>query len=157
MPYCKKCGKELRPEADYCPACRTPTGEIELFLASWGERFLAFIIDSVLVSVVVGVFPWPRTWTPINFPFLNFGVTNIFLFLYWSYLEGTSGKSFGKRVMNIRVVDLKGKSIEINQSIYQAIGKAFLAPIDVIIGLILYPGRRQRLFNNLSYMVVVKE
>ena len=157
MPYCKKCGKELEQEAEYCPTCGTPTRTIELVLASWGERFVAFIIDSILVSVIVGILPWPRSFTPIDFPFFDFGITNIFLFLYWSYLEGTSGQSFGKRVMNITVVGLKGRKIDINQSIYQALGKAFLTPIDVIIGLILYPGRRQRLFNNLSDTVVIKE
>lgn len=157
MPYCKKCGKELRPEAEYCPNCGTPTRYIELVLASWGERFIAFIIDSILVSVIIGILPWPRAWTPIDLPFFDFGITNIFLFLYWSYLEGTTGQSLGKRIMNIRVVDLKGKSININQSIYQSLGKAFLTPIDVIIGLILHPGRRQRFFNNLSDTIVIKE
>lgn len=126
-------------------------------LASWGERFVAFIIDSILVSVIIGILPWPRAWTPIDLPFFDFGITNIFLFLYWSYLEGTTGQSFGKRIMKIRVVDLKGRSININQSIYQSLGKAFLTPIDIIIGLILYPGRRQRLFNNLSDTIVIKE
>lgn len=157
MVYCKHCGKELTPEAEYCPACGAPTRHVELVLASWGERFLAFLIDSVLVGATVGLLSLPRRWAPINFPLVNLGVTNMFLFLYWSYLEGTRGQSLGKRVLRIRVVDVAGDAVNLNQGMYQALGKAFLAPIDVVIGLIMYPRSRQRLFNNLSGTLVVKE
>ncbi len=157
MVFCKKCGNELNPESEYCPVCGTPTKEVELELASWVERFVAFLIDSIIVSVVVGIFPWPRYWKPIDFPFLDLGITNIFLFLYWTYFEGTFGQGFGKSLMRIRVVDLIGRPVRFNQSMYQAIGKSFLTPVDVLIGWILYPGRRQRLFNNLSDTIVVRE
>ena len=157
MVYCKECGKELSPDAEYCTACGTPTRNSELILASWGERFVAFLIDSILVGAVVGIFVWPRHWTSIDVPFLDLGINNMFLFLYWAYLEGTTGQSLGKKVMKIKVVEVNGHPIDVSKSIYQAIGKAFLIPIDVILGWIMYPDNQQRLFNHLSDTIVVKE
>jgi len=59
--------------------------------------------------------------------------------------------------MKIRVTDLRGEPIDMSRSMYQAVGKAFLMPLDVIIGWLLYPDRQQRLFNYLSGTIVVKE
>jgi len=42
------------------------------------------------------------------------------------------------------------------QAAIESIGKAFLLPLDCIIGWILYPSRRQRLFNYLSDTIVVR-
>jgi len=108
------------------------------------------------VGIVAGMFAWPLRWHD-PFPFLNIGVNSVFLFLYWAYLEGTEGQSLGKRAMKIRVVDLRGEPIDMSRSMYQAVGKAFLMPLDVIVGWLLYPDKQQRLFNHLSGTIVVKE
>jgi hypothetical protein len=36
------------------------------------------------------------------------------------------------------------------------VGKAFLLPLDLILGWVMYPSTQQRLFNNLSKTVVLK-
>jgi hypothetical protein len=36
------------------------------------------------------------------------------------------------------------------------VGKAFLLPLDLLLGWILYPRRRQRLFNHISETIVIK-
>ena len=79
------------------------------------------------------------------------------LFLYWAFLEGTQGQSLGKKVMHIKVVDLRGGAIDMGKSLYQAIGKAFLLPLDLILGWLMYSEKQQRLFNYLSGTLVVKE
>jgi len=79
MPYCKKCGNELPEAAKYCPACGTSTSTEEtpavstvqvdstvsdvfgVKLALWGERFVAWLIDAIIIGVVVGIlglFAW---------------------------------------------------------------------------------------------------
>ena len=133
MVYCKSCGKEIADDAEFCPACGARQNVSELTLATWGERFLAYLIDAILVGMVAGIIT-PSYWTPTHIPFMALGVNNVLLFLYWAYLEGTSGQSLGKKVMRIKVVDLKGGAIDMGKSMYQAIGKAFLLPLDVIIG-----------------------
>jgi uncharacterized RDD family membrane protein YckC len=94
---------------------------------------------------------------PQNYGLIHLGLSEVLLFLYWTYLEGTNGQSLGKRALGIKVVDLYGDQIDIGTSMYQAIGKAFLGPLDLIIGWILYPEKQQRLFNNLSRTIVTKQ
>lgn len=156
MVYCKSCGKEIADDAEFCPACGAKQNVSELVLATWGERFLAFIIDAILVGMVAGIIR-PMYWAPAHMPFIDLGVSNVLLFLYWAFLEGTQGQSLGKKVMHIKVVDLQGGAIDMSKSLYQAIGKAFLLPLDVIIGWLMYSEKQQRLFNYLSGTIVVKE
>ena len=155
--YCKKCGKEIADDIEYCPGCGAAINVSELELASIGERFLAFIIDSVLVGFVVGVVFWPGNLISPHVPFLDLGFRNMALFLYWTYTEGTTGQSLGKKIMKIKVTDLQGEPIDMSRSLYQAIGKAFLLPLDAIVGLMMYQDREQRLFNHLSETIVVRE
>ncbi len=155
--YCKKCGKEIADDIEYCPGCGAAINVSELELASIGERFLAFIIDSVLVGFVVGVVFWPGYLISPNVPFLDLGFRNMALFLYWTYTEGTMGQSLGKKIMKIKVTDLQGEPIDMSRSLYQAIGKAFLLPLDAIVGLMMYQDKEQRLFNHLSETIVVRE
>ena len=155
--YCKKCGREISEEADYCPKCGTPQNVSELMLASTGERILAYIIDGILIGFVVSAFSFPGMFMPLHTPFLNLSLNSVALFLYWGYTEGTTGQSIGKKVMNIKVTDLNGEPIDTSTSMYQSFGKAFLLPIDLIIGLIAYSDKEQRLFNHLSGTIVVKE
>jgi uncharacterized RDD family membrane protein YckC len=155
--YCKKCGKEIADDIEYCPGCGAAINVSELELASIGERFLAFIIDSVLVGFVVGVVFWPGNLISPHVPFLDLGFRNMALFLYWTYTEGTTGQSLGKKIMKIKVTDLQGDPIDMSRSLYQAIGKAFLLPLDAIVGLMMYQDKEQRLFNHLSETIVVRE
>lgn len=155
--YCKKCGKEISEEAEYCPGCGTVLNVSELVLASSGQRILAWIIDGIIVGFVVNVIAWPTLFMPIHAPFLNISLNSVALFLYWAYTEGTTGQSIGKKVMKIKVADLNGETIDMNTSMYQAFGKAFLLPLDLLIGLIMYQDKDQRLFNHLSGTIVVEQ
>ena len=154
--YCKKCGNEVSEEAEYCPKCGAALKVSELILATTGERILAWFIDSIIIGFVVSALAFPGMFIPGHMPFLNMSVSSIALFLYWSYTEGTTGQSIGKKVMKIKVTDLGGEPIDMSTSMYQAFGKAFLLPLDAIIGLIAYQDKEQRLFNHLSGTIVVK-
>ena len=155
--YCKKCGNETSEGAEYCTRCGYALNVSEIVLAGTGERILAYIIDGIIIGFVVSAIAWPGMFTPFHAPFLNLSLNSIALFLYWAYTEGTSGQSIGKKVMKIRVTDLNGEGIGMNTSMYQALGKAFLLPLDVIIGLLMYQDKDQRLFNHLSGTIVVRE
>jgi len=178
MPYCQKCGNELPEGAKFCPVCGTavtagevpaasaaPTAPVAaemsgLRLASWGERFVAWLIDAVIVGVVAGILglfvslSWWSAW-PSWIPFFNFN--GVFLFLYWLFMDGSYGQSFGKMVMRIKVTRLNGSQIGMGNAAVESIGKAFLLPLDCILGWILYPKRRQRIFNYISETIVIRE
>ncbi len=183
MANCKNCGFELPEGAVYCPKCGTavvkeepvvmatpqPEAVPSLHLAFWWERFVAWLIDVVIVGAfiwIIGLFaslagtPFSFTVTPglpswISF-FISFNLEGVFRFLYWMFMEGSSGQSFGKIVMRLKVVRTDGSPINMGSAAVESAGKAFFLPLDLLIGWILYTRRRQRIFNYLSQTVVVK-
>ncbi len=178
MPYCKNCGNEIQPDAKFCPRCGTPVEASQqatpsaeaspmmprLEIAFWGERFLAWLIDVVLLGIFVGIlglvtwFAWePFGFWPSWFPLFNFGSGGLIYFLYWTLLEGSYGQSLGKMIMHLRVTRIDGGRIGIANAALESVGKAFLLILDVLIGWALYPRRRQRIFNYLSETIVIRE
>lgn len=167
MPHCTSCGAKLPGGATYCPQCgKTIESTAQQNLASWGTRFVAWLIDIIILGIILGsiklvtFIAWPSfSWAP-NFvrwiPFVDFGMDNVVYFLYWMLMEGVYGQSIGKMILGTKVTQLNGNPANIAQTAIQSIGKAFLLPIDCIIGWILYPRNRQRLFNYLSETIVVK-
>jgi len=167
MPYCKNCGNEMSEEATYCPKCGTPVkSTARLDLANWGERFVAWLIDVVILAIVITPIRlllaagWPSftlaTGFPTWIPFVDFGLSNFIHFLYWMIMEGAYGQSFGKMIMRIKVTRLDGKPTDIARAAIESIGKAFLLPLDCLLGWLLYPRKRQRIFNYLSETVVMR-
>jgi uncharacterized RDD family membrane protein YckC len=77
-------------------------------------------------------------------------------FGYWTYFEYTSGQSIGKRVLKIKTVNLSGNRIDIKNAAVESFGKAFLLPIDVILGWIFTNNKRQRIFSRISNTIVIK-
>jgi hypothetical protein len=51
---------------------------------------------------------------------------------------------------------LDGSEIGMGNAAVESLGKAFLLPLDCILGWFLYPKRRQRIFNYLSQTIVIK-
>lgn len=167
MPYCKKCGSELPEGAAYCQKCGTQTESVvTLRLANWGERFVAWLIDMVILSLAIAPlkafvqFAWPSfVWAPslpFWLPFVDFGLSNVVYFVYWMMMEGALGQSFGKMIMKTRVTRVDGAQIDLGQAAIESAGKAFLLPLDCLLGWLLYPSKDQRLFNHLSETIVIK-
>ncbi len=176
MPYCKKCGNELSADAKFCPKCGTPV-EVAyaapvapgsgLRLALWGERFVAWLIDAIILGIILGAlslftwfsvgnFTWWANW-PGWVPFFNFNVGGVIYFVYWMLMDGAYGQSLGKMVMHLRVTRLDGNSINMGQAALESAGKAFFLPLDVLLGWIFYPRRKQRIFSYLAETVVIRE
>jgi uncharacterized RDD family membrane protein YckC len=167
MVHCRNCGNELPEDATYCPKCGAPAQKgPELELALWGERFIAWLIDVIIIGVIIGIvrllawISWPGyPWVPVVppwIPFFDFGLSNVVYFLYWMLMEGVYGQSIGKIFMGIRVARMDGNSAGLDRAALESVGKAFLLPIDLILGWVFYPRRRQRIFNYLSQTIVLR-
>lgn len=157
MPYCEKCGNEFKDGAAYCQSCGSPTSETGLIdLATWGQRIIALILDGILLSIILGFLRLPGYYVHSNIP-ISLGVNNILEFLYFMFMDYYWGQSLGKMIMNLRVTKYGGMPLTITDAAIEAFGKAFLLPIDFIIGVILYKDNNQRLFNYLSDTVVIQE
>src|SRR2546421_12708156 len=70
--------------------------------ASFGRRFVAVLIDGILLGIVSGII------SAINRN-LGYGVETLLSLAYFTYLEGSSsGQTIGKKAMGIRVIDFAG-------------------------------------------------
>ena len=138
--------------------------EKTLHLGMWSTRFWAWLIDFILVilflNFVRGLFEpfWIiplyldiQRWEPFAFGFQTF-----FFFAYWMVMEGFRGQSIGKMVMNLRVVNRDGTRINYTTAAIESFGKAFLLPLDCLIGWLGMPGTKLRVFNRISNTIVIK-
>ncbi len=144
----------------------------QIILANWGDRLLAWIVDFILVSIALAVlftaitipiwfFQYDDEMTAArayqNIQPLHYIISSLAFLGYWTYFESTSGQSIGKRLLKIKTIDLSGDNkIDIRTAAIESFGKAFLLPIDVILGLIFTNNKRQRIFNRLSNTIVIK-
>lgn len=185
MLYCKNCGNELPEEARFCPKCGTavaieetaptfappvaPAAPEGLKLAFWWERFVAWLIDVVLVGIVTSIlglfsllgglsnnFTLVPGWSGWLTFFFSFNLNGVILFLYWMLMEGMYGQSLGKMMMRIKVTRLDGSPVGVTHAVVESVGKAFFLPLDLLLGWLMYTRRRQRIFNYLSGTIVIK-
>ena len=145
--------------------------ESKITLAKWRHRFLAWLVDvvivtSIIASVTFGFPDGPAAEEMAKGPDIEFepperlevfamAQTAVF-WAYWAILESRNGQSVGKIVLRIRTVDLNGGRIGVRDSLIQSFGKSVLLPIDFIGGLIFTGKNRQRLFNKVSDTIVIR-
>ena len=178
MGHCTNCGVELPEGAGFCPKCGTTVAKVEgptvvapvsapiagePVIATWGERFVAWLIDVLIVGAVAWIIGAVAGFTgnlipgwPSWIPFFSLNLTGVLQFFYWMLMEGAYGQSFGKMVMKLKVTMLDGKPANMGQSAIQSLGKAFILFIDVLLGFFLFNKKRQRVFNYLSRTIVVR-
>ena len=132
-----------------------------LYIAAWDDRFLAWLLDVLLVGAVLsalggaaGVFSLLTGSLSVTTPATGFN--GLGLFVYWTALEGRQGQSVGKMVMDIAVTDERGGDIDYGTAAIESFGKAFLLPIDVLVGWLAYETEGLRLFNKLSSTIVIE-
>jgi uncharacterized RDD family membrane protein YckC len=141
----------------------------EIILARWTERFVAWLIDFVIVSIGLAVLfvllsiPFWMYYAPedVDERFrgpqsYHYLISSLVFFLYWTYFESRTGQSLGKKVMNLKTTNLDGTVAQGKKVALAAFGKAFLLPFDVILGWIFTNERRQRIFNRASNTIVIK-
>ena len=157
---------EEAPVQEPVPVLSVPGGTPEktLYLGKWSTRFFAWLIDFILVilflNIVRGIFEpfWklPLLWDFRNWEFFAIWFETFFFFAYWTAMEGFRGQSIGKMVMNLRVVNRDGTRINYTTAAIESFGKAFLLPLDCLIGWFGMPGTKLRVFNRISNTIVIK-
>jgi uncharacterized RDD family membrane protein YckC len=185
MVFCQYCGKAVPEGASFCPACGKPvaTGQAPSpatqspaamsgarpNLATEGDRIVAVIIDTVIVfiaslviliplAIVVGFFSF---FGPFGFLFgLPILFTWLLWLLYFTYFESTSGQTFGKQIMNIRVVDESTlQRLDFGRSLVRNILRIIdWLPLFYLIGFLLIATnqKKQRIGDLAARSMVVK-
>jgi len=138
--------------------------QTELLLARWSHRFVAWLIDFIIISIISGAII-SASVGPVNVELesdmfwatsTNYIPTSLIFFGYWIILEYKTGQTIGKKILNLKTAGMDGKRPELIGIVLGSFGKSFLLPIDVVLGWIFTNDKRQRIFNRLGNTIVIK-
>ena len=136
----------------------------KITLAKWTDRFFAWLIDFIIISSISTMIIF-LSFGSMYYEFDEGGLwaentqyipASILFFVYWVVLEYKTGQTIGKKILNLKVIDIRGGKPKLSGVLLSCFGKSFLLPFDVILGLILTNEKRQRIFNKLGDTVIVK-
>ena len=137
-------------------------GSSKIILAKWKDRFFAWIVDFVIISIIsTSIFFLSFLYLNHNFEdfVTNDGMyipTSIMFFSYWIILEYKTGQTIGKKMFNLKITNNFGEKPSLIGVILSSFGKSFILPIDIILGWILTNEKRQRIFNKLGNTLIIK-
>jgi uncharacterized RDD family membrane protein YckC len=125
-------------------------------LADTGKRVIAYIIDAIIVGIVVALIIGIAE--VIDFPeWLQALVSIVLAYGYFIYMEGTTGPTIGKRIMNIRVISESGSPITMGESavrnILRIVDMLFVGLVGLI--LIIFTQKKQRVGDMAARTVVI--
>ena len=142
-----------------------PNQQKEITLARWSTRFWAWLVDFIIVVVATEII-FSIAYAPLAFNqgiqqnpaagALKYAVQSLLFFAYWTYFESNTGRSIGKKLLKIKTTDLAGNIADVKSVAIQSFGKAFLLPIDVLLGWIFTNEKRQRLFSKAANTIVIR-
>lgn len=124
----------------------------EYRLADVGDRFIALIIDTMIVSVISGIGAVGGREGGFLLGLL------IGVGYQWFFLTQNNGQTFGKKLMHLRVVKLNGEPISATDAILRYVGyhiNSFVMGLGWVWA--LFDGRNQGWHDKLVGTVVVKD
>ncbi|OLS19618.1 MAG: hypothetical protein HeimC3_44530 [Candidatus Heimdallarchaeota archaeon LC_3] len=139
-------------------------------IADWWTRFWAWLIDIIIINMIIESFRWTLIAFTSNWGFITdsfffsvgFSINGLAMLIYFTYAEGNYGTTLGKQALGLVVIKENGEKSTFGESAISAVGKAFLLPIDIIVGYFMQDppvGQRiplnQRLFQRISKNVTV--
>jgi uncharacterized RDD family membrane protein YckC len=185
--HCPKCGTELPEGAATCPACGESVSDLavsvrgipatseqlgirgQVAYAGFWLRVVAYLIDSLLLGVVLGIVVlvplMARAGLPADNPWVLFTgssrqilAINLLMtmggWLYWAGLESSAWQAtLGKRALGLQVTDLAGRRI----SLIRASGRHFGKIIIVGCILAVFTPKKQALHDILAGCLVLRK
>ena len=130
----------------------------------WIRRLVAFVIDSIILSiagVVLGAI--------LSIPFIILGSSNmasffgafpvvigLFSILYFPAMEVYNGATIGKSVLGLKVATLQGARLSWGQAFVRNVSKIYwvLLLLDVVVGLAIQTDYRQKFSDRYAGTVV---
>lgn len=185
--FCQHCGTALPDTATFCSQCGRPTGTAaptapvapatRAAYAGFWLRFLAYIIDSLILSVagllvlvilmVIGFTSFRRVedWNhefpvfllfSVYFPLVILGFVG--QWLYFAWLESSEWQAtLGKKVLGLVVTDLNGQPV----SFARATGRYFakiISNLTLLIGYVMagFTEKKQALHDMIASCLVLR-
>src|SRR6476659_333738 len=113
------------------PSVDLLTEEFIPVYGTFGQRFLALLVDTVIVMI-------PELLLKAMLPSYGYMIGVFILqWLYFAIMEsGTTQATFGKRAMGLKVTNLEGEKISFAQATGRYFGK-FISSIILLIGYLM--------------------
>ncbi|MDA4128751.1 MAG: RDD family protein [Thaumarchaeota archaeon] len=121
----------------------------------WIRRVIAFVIDAIIIGLAVGILYallfFSTAFAFNSFGFLEFGflfpgLTSVLLFFYFTLLDFVNGRTFGKMVLELRVITTDGTKLDLARSFLRNVSKLYwlLLVLDIIGGFVtqVEPGQK---------------
>ena len=130
------------------------SAQAEMQYVGVGPRFLALLIDAIIIGVVGGILGVIFR----NSPGLSGGVTGLLALAYFIVLEATQGATLGKMALGLRVTRTDGAPISWTESIIRNLLRIIDGLFVYFIGAILIwtSPLKQRLGDRVAKTVVVR-
>lgn len=136
----------------------------KIIIAKWTERILAWLIDFIIISSISTMMifvVFDSTYYELEengfwIESIQYIPTSLLFFAYWTILEYKTGQTLGKKILNLKITNMKGDNPDLKSILLSSFGKSFLLPLDVILGWVLTNKKRQRIFNKLGDTLIVK-
>ncbi len=161
--FCPNCGKQNDDRAAYCQTCGVslqskpagpaapvaPVATTDTYAGFW-VRFVAIVIDAIIVAVASGIVASATLGAGIGLSFVG-------SWLYEALMLSSEWQAtVGKRAMSIAVTDLDGRRISFGRATGRHFGKyvsAFILGIGYIMA--AFTARKQGLHDMMAGTVVV--
>jgi len=130
------------------------SAQAEMQYVGVGPRFLAVLIDSIIIGVVGAILGFIFR----NSPGLSGGVTGLLALAYFIVLEATQGATLGKMALGLRVTRTDGAPISWTESIIRNLLRIIDGLFVYLVGAILIwtSPLKQRLGDRVAKTVVVR-
>ena len=130
------------------------SAQAEMQYVGVGPRFLAILIDSIIIGVIGGILGAIFR----DSPGLSGGVTGLLALAYFIVLEGTQGATLGKMALGLRVVKTDGSPITWTDSLIRNLLRIIDGLFVYLVGAIFVwtSPLKQRLGDRAAHTVVVK-
>ena len=139
----------MSEQPTYQPSGDGPSGP----RAGFWRRFAALIVDGIALGIVTGILVAIMSRNAAN------GISTLIGLLYFSYFEGTSGQTLGKKALGIRVIDFNtGGAIGFGRALIRYIGR-IVSTIPLLLGYLwmLWDKEKQTWHDKFASSVVVPE
>ena len=154
-PLCLKCNPGSNTMED---------GGVPFKIGRWLERFVAYIIDTMIITVATFMLVFPAFGMdvysdPYEYSWMNAAAwmgSALLPLAYFTLMEMYTGTTVGRRALRLYVVDGTGNRPNAKSILISNIGKSFLPIIDFLVGAIAFRSTRQRAFSKLGGLYVAK-
>lgn len=135
--------------------------EVEYKLASLSKRFMALVIDNLILIFICRVitFNWNYDFHSFFFIYKFAGIFFVIALIYYSYFESSESQAtLGKKVMNLKVFDMKGDRLTSGKAVVRNAIKIICGNYFLLGFLIaLFTNKKQALYDIISDTVVIEE